>query len=329
MGYALPSGVDRVRSDASWSVEALDQFESQLQAANSSFTAARSSAAERAVADLNTRYAFIAAVGSKTAVLDTAAEDADGRLISKDTLFERTANRFVSVKAGVDKKGNPVFQDKPTGRVWFSHPNRREYSRFIFAPGETHTGTAYNLWKGWAVTARPGGTFETLRDQILHNICLGNEDHARWIWDSIAAIFQRPQEKVGKAVALLGEQGVGKSKLGEIIGFLLGEHYVATAEADYVLGTFNAACENKLLLQMEEAVWAGDHKRQGKLKDLITAARQMIRRLYVDAYNAHNHMRFIFTSNEEWAVPVEKGDRRFAVSMSPSLGRKIPIISSR
>jgi hypothetical protein len=37
--------------------------------------------------------------------------------------------------------------------------------------------------------------------------------------------MQRPCEQLGTAVVLRGGQGIGKTKVGEIIGSLISEHY--------------------------------------------------------------------------------------------------------
>lgn len=316
--------------------------EMELRARKAAEAQAKDDALATAIAEVNRRYAFVHAVGTRTAVLDTEADDVSRSLLAKDTLFERLANRPVQVIAGYDKHGFAIYKTKTLGSVWFHHPDRREYSRVAYMPGKRRVGQVYNTWRGWGVQLsfrqsltpplrrgprgrslfRPmkrkrkpvAGDFKLFRDHILNNICSGNREQAAYVMDWIADIFQNPMRKPGVALALQGGQGVGKTVLGEVIGHLIGASgYVATANANLVLGDFNAMCESKLLIQMEEAVWAGDAKSQNRLKDTITTETLTIRQLYTAPYTAPFHARFLFTSNEDWFVPVESGDRRFAV----------------
>ena len=81
----------------------------------------------------------------------------------------------------------------------------------------------------------------------------------------------------------------------------------------YVTGQFNAHMASCLLLQADEAVWAGDKAAEGRLKGLITAPMQQIEAKGIDPVRLDNYVRLLMTSNEEWVVPAGKDERRFAV----------------
>jgi hypothetical protein len=68
-----------------------------------------------------------------------------------------------------------------------------------------------------------------------------------------------------------------------------------------------------LLLQADEAVWAGDKAAEGRLKGLITSEMQMIESKGVDPIRLRNFLRVIMTSNEGWVVPAGADERRFCV----------------
>ena len=68
-----------------------------------------------------------------------------------------------------------------------------------------------------------------------------------------------------------------------------------------------------LLLQAEEAVWAGDKAAEGRLKSLITSKIQMIEAKGIDPIRVTNYVRLVMTSNEDWVVPAGMDERRFAV----------------
>src|ERR1700730_18516998 len=66
-----------------------------------------------------------------------------------------------------------------------------------------------------------------------------------------------------------------------------------------------------LLLQADEAMWAGDKAAEGRLKGLITSRIQMIESKGIDPIRMENRVRVIMTSNEDWVVPATGYERRF------------------
>src|SRR5262249_41990557 len=96
-------------------------------------------------------------------------------------------------------------------------------------------------------------------------------------------------------------------------GGLFRRHYFVIDDPRYLVGHFNAHQGACLLLQADEAVWAGDHTAEGRLKGLITAQTQLVEHKGVDAIKMHNFVRIFMTSNSDWVVPAGKDERRFAV----------------
>jgi hypothetical protein len=98
-----------------------------------------------------------------------------------------------------------------------------------------------------------------------------------------------------------------------VAGALLGSHYFQVDDPRYITGNFNQHMAACLLLQAEEAVWAGDKTAEGRLKGLVTSKTQMIEAKGVDPVRLPNYVRLMQTSNENWVVPAGKDERRFAV----------------
>jgi hypothetical protein len=101
-------------------------------------------------------------------------------------------------------------------------------------------------------------------------VAQGNEDLFNFVVGWFAQIIQGPNEKTGTSLGLRGKQGAGKTIVGEIVGSLFPDHYRLVADPRYVTGRFNAHMVNLILLQADEAFFAGDKREQGKLKDLVT-----------------------------------------------------------
>jgi hypothetical protein len=105
-------------------------------------------------------------------------------------------------------------------------------------------------------------------DHLRNNVCQGSNKLYHWVSGWFAQIVQRPQQKIGTSLVLRGKQGVGKTKVGEVIGSLLGSHYVLAPEPRFITGRFNAHLIPCLLLHADEGFWAGDKQAEGKLKNL-------------------------------------------------------------
>ncbi|MCV0427821.1 MAG: DUF5906 domain-containing protein, partial [Roseibium sp.] len=152
-----------------------------------------------------------------------------------------------------------------------------------------------------------------LKDHMLTNICDGDEALFRWVFGWFAHMMQRPRERPGTALVIRGLMGTGKSIMGEVMGSLIAPHFFQVDDPRYITGQFNAHMSACLLLQAEEAVWAGDKVAEGRLKGLITSKTQMIESKGVDPYRLDNFVRIMMTSNEDWVVPAGKDERRYCV----------------
>lgn len=197
------------------------------------------------------------------------------------------------------------------GDFWIGHRDRREYHGIEFEPTGGRDGY-YNLWRGFAVEPREGDCSKFL-SHLEDNVASGNVAHYEWIVGWFAQIFQQIDVKVGTSICLRGKQGVGKTKVGEVIGALLGPHYELVSDPRYITGQFNSHMAGLLLIHADEAFWAGDKRAEGKLKNLVTGLTHQLEFKNVDPISVRNHIRLFVTGNQEWLVPAGFGERRFAV----------------
>jgi hypothetical protein len=196
--------------------------------------------------------------------------------------------------------------------LWLEHAERRTYpAGLTFAP-DSEVLSKYNLWRGWSYEPVEGDVGPWL-DFITDVVADGNVDHANYIIAWCAQIIQQPLTKVGVGLVLRGRKGTGKTKFGELLGGLVKAHHKIVSRAEHVTGNFNRHLEDTLILQADEAFWAGAKSSEGALKDLLTNPEITIERKGVDAYTAPNYTRVLFTSNEDWVVPASLDERRFAV----------------
>jgi hypothetical protein len=260
---------------------------------------AREIATDPHVAQLNENYALVI-VGDKSAILKTT--DDGIKFLTLRTFAQWLANRYVD-----DSENKRV----PLATHWMHHPQRRQYEGMIFAPGRD-VPNHYNLWRGSAVVPRPGDCSRFLA-HLRDNVCCGNEELGKWVVGWFANIFQHPEQKMGTSLVLRGKMGIGKTKVGEVFGSLLGTHYVTVSDPRYVTGRFNSHLLSCLLLHCDEAFWAGDRAAEGKLKDLITGQDHLIEFKGQEPIKVRNYVRLLVTGNPDWLVPAGLEERRFAV----------------
>lgn len=262
--------------------------------------------------DMNAEWALVL-MGSKAVVVreQTAGPIEDRlRIISVDAFKQWFSNRFTET---VNPQGDLKVVTWATR--WLSARDRRQFQGIEFNPGPDAQATEgyLNLWRGFAVEPRKGGSYAIFRDHLLNNVCDGDGALFLWVFGWFAHLLQRPRERIGTALVMRGKMGTGKTKIGEVIGSLIAAHYFAVDDPRYITGQFNAHMAACLLLQGEEAVWAGDKAAEGRLKGLVTSKFQMIEAKGIDPIRIDNFVRLLMTSNEDWVVPAGKDERRFCV----------------
>jgi hypothetical protein len=204
---------------------------------------------------------------------------------------------------------------KPLATKWLAWSKRRGPYQLVFLPGvhEVPYGQ-YNLWRGWGVTASAEGSCDLYLDHLLENVVDGNRNDFEWLLDWLAHLFQHPMDRsLGIAVALRGEQGVGKSFVGDQLKPLLGRHHTVVDKPELLTGRFNKQLATALLVQSEEAFWAGDRKSVGPLKHLVTGRTTQLELKGIDAQEIPNFVRLLITTNEERAWPTDLSDRRLVI----------------
>ena len=185
----------------------------------------------------------------------------------------------------------------------------------------TPKGDKINEWSGFDIQPAESATSEEVQKfttYLRDVVCSENDDYYAWVLAWCADIFQRPSEKSGTALVLVGEEGAGKSILGhEILGKIIGHrHYATSNTIDNVTRNFNSLYSGRLLVQCDEAMTSRQKSQAARMKSLITDPTMSVEPKGVDAYFLPNHTRFFFTSNElEDAVYLSSGhgDRRYTV----------------
>jgi len=91
------------------------------------------------------------------------------------------------------------------------------------------------------------------------------------------------------------------------------QNVLTTSEKDRILGRFNSALLNKILLVGEEMLFAGDHATTDKLKHIITGQTFNFEFKFGEAMEIESYHRLLLTSNHEQMFHAASEERRFVV----------------
>jgi hypothetical protein len=204
---------------------------------------------------------------------------------------------------------------KPKGCAWLQHPRRRGYAAIGVWPVGKEPDGAYNQFKGLTVEPKTGEwprTAAFIRDVI----CSGDAALNNFVLDWIADFLRDPTRKGYTVLALVGDEGVGKSFFGKTLlgGYLHESNWFEPTDKKHLIGNFNAHLMNKVFLVCDEAIYGRDKEARGIFKALVTEERMTIERKHHDAIAAPNALTMVFCSNNvHTAVPVSEGDRRSTI----------------
>jgi hypothetical protein len=194
--------------------------------------------------------------------------------------------------------------------AWLSDPDRREYRGFTCRPGGNDDDGLLNLWRGLAIKPERGDPRPIL-DFIHQVICNKDDQLFKWVISWIAQAVQRPHEKPGTAIILVGPQGTGKSTFGKLLTDIFGPHAMSVHSAERLTRLFNFHLKDKCIVVLEEAPLLRRHA--NAMKDLITNPRMMVEPKGVDAFEIDNHVRIVVCTNELHALAASADERRYCV----------------
>ncbi|CAN1516080.1 Virulence-associated E [Sphingomonadaceae bacterium] len=232
-------------------------------------------------------------------------------------IYRRQAGR-VLMERHLEKL--PVSAD-PTKvlRQFLNSPITHVFDALAFSPEPTPP-TICNLWVGPQVQPA-AGDWGRIQSFLLEVICDGDIALYRYLVLFLAHMLQRPEEKPGIMIALLGGQGTGKGTLFKILKALWSRTTLLVSDVDNVIGRFNASIERTYVVCMDEALFAGDRKAMDRLKSLVTEPTVTIEEKHQPRRSIESFHRFFAASNHRHFAQVDADDRRF-IFFRVSEGRK-------
>ena len=203
-------------------------------------------------------------------------------------------------------------------RTWFKDPEMRKYEFVQCIPPpllcDEHT---FNLWDGFKVEKESDEVNCEVLLTHIKLLCNNDEKIFEFVEKWLACLVQKPAFKNNVALLFKSKQGMGKDLFYTMLERMIGSKYCGNTsrpERD-IFGDFNSFLHNKLLVVMNEFSGAIGYKYSDKLKDLITNLKEPIRKMRTDVSERDiSFAHYMFFTNNEFPIKVERGDRRLFVS---------------
>jgi len=199
---------------------------------------------------------------------------------------------------------------------WLSHEMRHMIpaDRLVFDPtGRCKRPDYVNLFNGLPLEPNPDASCKLIVAH-LYNLCQENDALFHWVCCWLALPLQQPGTKMHTALVLHGRtEGTGKTLFTTIMRRIYGVHS-RTINQRQLETEFNGWISGMMFVVAEEVVSRADRAHlQGVLQDLITGDTVNINEKNMPLRTEANFVNFVFQSNQQVPVLLNRSDRRHTV----------------
>lgn len=208
-------------------------------------------------------------------------------------------------------------------KVWNSRNFVRKFESLTYLPKgaempDGERGGRYNIWRPSSVKPVQGDVSWFLEHMAY---IVPDEYERNAVLNYLAHLVQRPEEKIHFALVIRGEQGTGKSAIGELMLRIIGRSNVTKPSNDELLEKWTGWQEGAQLAVVEELMTLGRLEITNRLKPLITDPTLRIQEKYQTTYTIDNRLNLLCFTNHRDAVRIEESDRRWFIIFSPAKAR--------
>jgi hypothetical protein len=205
----------------------------------------------------------------------------------------------------ISSDANKIIKD------FWNNPNTHVYRSIAFNP-TIKNPEILNYWIPPTIIPKIG-SWENIKTFLFEIICNGHDDTFNYLYFYLAHMLQKPEDKPGVMIVMLGSQGVGKGAFFNLLRNVWSKTTLQVSDVDHVLGNFNSQLERNYIICMDEALFSGDKKSMERLKSLITEKVCRIEAKYQPARIISSCHRFFAASNNDHFANIERDDRRFLI----------------
>jgi hypothetical protein len=209
------------------------------------------------------------------------------------------------------------------------------FESMVYRPGKPEfAGENYNVYRPSPITIAEAATDEARADLKFWNDHLTylfpNDAESRdHVLNYLAWRIQHPGEKMKHAMILQGRcKGTGKSFVGRVIAEILGASNIAYPRETDLSNKFNAWAAAAQFIIIEELRAVEKRKIKANLHPMISEERLPVEYKGVDTKQFVVCFGILAYTNEDAALSIDKGDRRYLVVRSEAIPRDKPEFGS-
>ena len=244
-------------------------------------------------------------------------------LQSRDGLVQSYQDMKTIVKNEVN--GKEVISKTSFIKTWINDENIRKYDSMVFTPPPLkHDLRDYNTWQGFDNEKKslPSNFNMETNEYIIRfreyisNLVNGRENYINYIIAWIANIIQYPAYRSQVCIILYSlVEGVGKTKLIELIENIIGEKYSfsITDVSNQLFGKHSMAEFEKLFISLSEIKGKDTYSNSETFKSRITDPKRDFEPKGLKSFNSINYSNYICSTNNINSVNAGENDRRFCV----------------
>lgn len=244
-------------------------------------------------------------------------------LQSRDGLVQSYQDMKTIVKNEVN--GKEIISKTSFIKTWINDENIRKYDSMVFTPPPLkHDLSDYNTWQGFENEKKslPSNFNMETNEYIIRfreyisNLVNDREHYVNYIIAWIANIIQYPAFRSQVCIILYSlVEGVGKTKLIELIENVIGEKYSfsITDVSNQLFGKHSMAEFEKLFISLSEIKGKDTYSNSETFKSRITDPKRDFEPKGLKSFNSINYSNYICSTNNINSVNAGENDRRFCV----------------
>lgn len=193
----------------------------------------------------------------------------------------------------------------------------RQVDGLTYEPGKDifiiRDGREYlNRWREGDVIPAPGNV-DMLLEHMRYLFPEEEDGQLNIVLDYLAFILQFPGRKIRWMLLIQGDEGTGKSFIGELMKYLLGRSNVVSPTMEIIQDKYTDWQANHSLIIIEEMMASGKWDLMNKLKPFITNPDTTVRGMYMKAYEQPNRYNFLAYTNYADPIVIDDKDRRYGI----------------
>jgi hypothetical protein len=146
--------------------------------------------------------------------------------------------------------------------------------------------------------------------EFLDYLFDGDKQSIEHIHNWIAHFLFKPETRLNHGIILSGNQGTGKTTLGEIVKKLSGKSG-KTITPEEMNGNFQDWMKSSRLIVVEEVYQQDDYSFYNKIKPYLTNETNRVNPKGFTPFDIKNILNFMMFSNHQNPISIDKDDRRF------------------